>query len=119
MEKIKLLKERLAAAGGSGTHAGVGSSSAGRGGGRGAPAGGNNTAVLDDMSFGDKHAALCFAKALDDAKVGRRLLESVQALIVLVWWMNANARWSEGWAITGMIMRGWLRFPCHLLSFYL
>ncbi|KAB5589434.1 Multidrug resistance regulator 1 [Ceratobasidium theobromae] len=58
-----------------------------------------------DMSFGDRHAALCFAKALDDARTGRRLLESVQALIVLAWWMSANARWSEGWAITGMIMR--------------
>ncbi|KAF8716007.1 Fungal specific transcription factor domain, partial [Rhizoctonia solani] len=60
---------------------------------------------LDDMSFGDKHAALCFAKALDDARIGRRLLESVQALTMLAWWMGASARWSEGWAITGMIMR--------------
>ncbi|EUC59522.1 fungal specific transcription factor domain protein [Rhizoctonia solani AG-3 Rhs1AP] len=84
VEKIKQLRERLEAAG---TYAR----------GTGGP--------LDDMSFGDKHAALCFAKALDGARTGNRLLENVQALIVLAWWMGANARWSEGWAITGMIMR--------------
>ncbi|KAJ1300998.1 hypothetical protein OPQ81_003421 [Rhizoctonia solani] len=60
---------------------------------------------LQAAGSSDKHAALCFAKALDDARIGRRLLENVQALIVLAWWMGANARWSEGWAITGMIMR--------------
>ncbi|KAF8685200.1 Fungal specific transcription factor domain [Rhizoctonia solani] len=91
IEKIKRLRERLEAAGTSGTYPT-----------RSAPKTGG---PLDDMSFGDKHAALCFAKALDDARIGRRLLENVQALIVLAWWMGANARWSEGWAITGMIMR--------------
>ncbi|CAE6444500.1 unnamed protein product [Rhizoctonia solani] len=85
VEKIKRLRERLEAAGTYATR------------GTGGP--------LDDMSFGDKHAALCFAKALDGARTGNRLLENVQALIVLAWWMGANARWSEGWAITGMIMR--------------
>ncbi|CAE7122601.1 unnamed protein product [Rhizoctonia solani] len=85
LEKIKRLRERLEA-GGSGRAT-------------------RSNGPLDDMSFGDKHAALCFAKALDGARTGNRLLESVQALIVLAWWMGANARWSEGWAITGMIMR--------------
>ncbi|CAE6478799.1 unnamed protein product [Rhizoctonia solani] len=93
IEKIKRLRERLEAAGSSGTYPS-------RGLGAARPAG-----PLEDMSFGDRHAALCFAKALDDARTGRRLLENVQALIVLAWWMGANARWSEGWAITGMIMR--------------
>ncbi|KAG8751583.1 hypothetical protein FRC11_009246, partial [Ceratobasidium sp. 423] len=87
IDKIKQLHERLAA-GSSGTHPRP-----------------RSDGPLDDMSFGDKHAALCFAKALDDVRTGRRLLENVQALIVLAWWMGANARWSEGWAITGMIMR--------------
>ncbi|CAE6429376.1 unnamed protein product [Rhizoctonia solani] len=90
VEKIKRLRERLEATGSSSTHASRGTRSGG---------------PLDDMSFGDKHAALCFAKALDGARTGNRLLENVQALIVLAWWMGANARWSEGWAITGMIMR--------------
>lgn len=39
------------------------------------------------MSFGDRHAPLCIAKALDDARTGR-LLESIQGLIVLAWWMG-------------------------------
>ncbi|KAF8752088.1 Fungal specific transcription factor domain [Rhizoctonia solani] len=77
IEKIKRLRERLEAAGTSGTYPT-----------RSAPKTGG---PLDDMSFGDKHAALCFAKALDDARIGRRLLENVQALIVLAWWMGANA----------------------------
>ncbi|CAE6443114.1 unnamed protein product [Rhizoctonia solani] len=88
IDKIKRLRERLAASGSSGTYPRP-----------------RADGPLDDMSFGDKHAALCFAKALDDVRTGRRLLENVQALIVLAWWMGANARWSEGWAITGMIMR--------------
>ncbi|CEL58981.1 hypothetical protein RSOLAG1IB_08979 [Rhizoctonia solani AG-1 IB] len=91
IEKIKRLRERMEAAGSSGTYP--------------ARSGAKPSGPLDDMSFGDKHAALCFAKALDDARIGKRLLENVQALIVLAWWMGANARWSEGWAITGMIMR--------------
>ncbi|QRV98852.1 Fungal specific transcription factor domain [Ceratobasidium sp. AG-Ba] len=87
IEKLKRLKSRLEAASGSGTYAGFSGGAA------------------DDLPFGEKHAALCFAKVLDDTRMGRRLLESVQALIVLSWWMSANARWSEAWSITGMIMR--------------
>ncbi|KAG9084985.1 hypothetical protein FRC06_003787, partial [Ceratobasidium sp. 370] len=109
IEKIKRLRSRLAAAGSSGTYAGFSGRGGGRGRGGGPPGGGRlgnlSGAGMDDMSFGDRHAALCFAKVLDDVKTGRRLLEGVQGLIVLTWWMSANARWSEAWSLTGMIMR--------------
>ncbi|KAG9082895.1 hypothetical protein FS749_006487, partial [Ceratobasidium sp. UAMH 11750] len=111
IEKLKRLRSHLAAAGNSSTYAAFsgrgGGSSRGRSGG---PPGGGRLGNLsgigmDEMSFGDRHAALCFAKVLDDARTGRRLLEGVQGLIVLTWWMTANARWSEAWSVTGMIMR--------------
>ncbi|KAG8786879.1 hypothetical protein FRC12_016141 [Ceratobasidium sp. 428] len=109
IEKLKRLRARLSAAGGSGTYAGPSGRGRGRGGG---PPGGGGLGnlsgagtALDDMPFGERHAALCFAKVLDDARTGRRLLEGVQGLIILTWWMSANARWSEAWSVTGMIMR--------------
>lgn len=55
--------------------------------------------------FGAMHAGLCMAKALEDASMGRRLLETVQAFIVMSWWQHANARWSELWISTGLTIR--------------
>ncbi|KAJ1300996.1 hypothetical protein OPQ81_003419 [Rhizoctonia solani] len=55
--------------------------------------------------FGAMHAGLCMAKALEDASMGKRLLETVQAFIVMSWWQHANARWSELWISTGLTIR--------------
>ncbi|QRW25763.1 hypothetical protein RhiXN_10840 [Rhizoctonia solani] len=60
---------------------------------------------LDHISVGDKHADLCLANAPDDAWIARRLIESVPVLIVLARRMGAKARWSEGRAITGIIVQ--------------
>ncbi|KAB5589431.1 SNF2 family DNA-dependent ATPase [Ceratobasidium theobromae] len=55
--------------------------------------------------FGAMHAGLCMAKSLEDASMGRRLLETVQAFIIMSWWQHANARWSELWISTGLTIR--------------
>ncbi|KAF8748065.1 hypothetical protein RHS01_11087 [Rhizoctonia solani] len=91
VEEIKKLRERLKAAGAYIIYPT-----------RGVPKPSN---PLDHISVGDKHADLCLANAPDDAWIARRLIESVQVLVVLAWRMGAKARWSEGRAITGIIVR--------------
>ncbi|KAG8689275.1 hypothetical protein FRC09_012490, partial [Ceratobasidium sp. 395] len=61
--------------------------------------------INGSSGFGAMHAGLCMAKALEDASMGRRLLETVQAFIIMSWWQHANARWSELWISTGLTIR--------------
>ncbi|KAG8736437.1 hypothetical protein FRC10_009319 [Ceratobasidium sp. 414] len=65
----------------------------------------NASGVNGNSGFGAMHAGLCMAKALEDASMGRRLLETVQAFIIMSWWQHANARWSELWISTGLTIR--------------
>ncbi|KAG9082380.1 hypothetical protein FS749_006882 [Ceratobasidium sp. UAMH 11750] len=65
----------------------------------------NASGVNGSSGFGAMHAGLCMAKALEDASMGRRLLETVQAFIIMSWWQHANARWSELWISTGLTIR--------------
>ncbi|GAB1520425.1 hypothetical protein RhiTH_003500 [Rhizoctonia solani] len=70
---------------------------------------GGTTGPNGISGFGAMHAGLCMAKALEDASMGKRLLETVQeqlpAFIVMSWWQHANARWSELWISTGLTIR--------------
>ncbi|CAE6481644.1 unnamed protein product [Rhizoctonia solani] len=80
--------------------------------------------VLEGMaSFGEHQAMVAQIKALNDARTGKRLLESLQsrcywspaekkwiinvilALICVCWWYMIHTRWADLWIISGNTMR--------------
>ncbi|CAE6347869.1 unnamed protein product [Rhizoctonia solani] len=62
--------------------------------------------VLEGMaSFGEHQAMVAQIKALNDARTGKRLLESLQTLICVCWWYMIHTRWADLWIISGNAMR--------------
>ncbi|EUC65673.1 fungal specific transcription factor domain protein [Rhizoctonia solani AG-3 Rhs1AP] len=62
--------------------------------------------VLEGMaSFGEHQAMVAQIKALNDARTGKRLLESLQTLICVCWWYMIHTRWADLWIISGNTMR--------------
>ncbi|KAG9083273.1 hypothetical protein FS749_006169 [Ceratobasidium sp. UAMH 11750] len=62
--------------------------------------------VLEGMaSFGEHQTMLAQIKALNDARTGKRLLESVQALICVCWWFVVHTRWADLWVTSGTVIR--------------
>lgn len=62
--------------------------------------------VLEGMaSFGEHQTTIAQIKALNDARTGKRLLESVQALICVCWWYVIHTRWADLWITTGTVIR--------------
>ncbi|CAE6506917.1 unnamed protein product [Rhizoctonia solani] len=62
--------------------------------------------VLEGMaSFGEHQAMVAQIKALNDARTGKRLLESLQTLICVCWWYMIHTRWTDLWILSGSAMR--------------
>ncbi|KDN46367.1 hypothetical protein RSAG8_04311, partial [Rhizoctonia solani AG-8 WAC10335] len=62
--------------------------------------------VLEGMaSFGEHQAMVAQIKALNDARTGKRLLESLQTLICVCWWYVIHTRWADLWIISGNAIR--------------
>ncbi|CAE6440187.1 unnamed protein product [Rhizoctonia solani] len=62
--------------------------------------------VLEGMaSFGEHQAMVAQIKALNDARTGKRLLESLQTLICVCWWYMIHTRWADLWIISGNAIR--------------
>ncbi|CAE6348021.1 unnamed protein product [Rhizoctonia solani] len=56
-------------------------------------------------SFGEHQAMVAQIKAMNDARTGKRLLESLQTMIIVCWWYMIHTRWVDLWILSGNAMR--------------
>lgn len=62
--------------------------------------------VLEGMaSFGEHQTMIAQIKALNDARTGKRLLESLQTLVCVCWWYVIHTRWVDLWIASGTAIR--------------